>query len=164
MIRNLIIILSCSFIFSACTKTTTTTGGCQYTESAATAPANEIAYLQAWININHPTAILHPSGFFYEIGAAGTGGIAKLCSTVVVRYTGVLISPSPGFKFDENLTGASFVLGGLIVAWQKAIPLIKASGSINLYVPPTLGYGGTGGGAIPPNAYLAFSIQLVNVL
>ena len=164
MIRNLIIILSISFFLSSCNKTPTNTGGCTYTESTVTAPPTEVTALLGLISVNHPTAVLHPSGFYYEIISAGTGGTAKLCSSIVVKYTGTLLYPSPGFKFDENLTGTTFVLGSLIIAWQKGIPLINSGGIINLYIPPTLGYGATGSGAVPANAYLAFSIQLSNVL
>ena len=164
MIKNLIFLLPFSFFLSSCSKTPTNSVGCTYTESTVTAPATEVTALLGLISVNHPSAVLHPSGFYYEIISVGTGGTAKLCSSIVVKYTGTLLYPSPGFKFDENLTGTTFVLGSLIIAWQKGIPLINSGGIINLYIPPTLGYGATGSGAVPANAYLAFSIQLSNVL
>ena len=164
MFKKLIFLFisSALLVLFSCTKTTSA-GGCRLVESTAVAPSTEIAALQSWITANHPAAVQHTSGLFYEISSAGTGGSATICSTVLIKYTGTLISPSPGFKFDENLTGTTFTLGNLIAGWQKGIPLIKAGGSINLYIPPTLGYGASGSGAVPPNAYLAFSIQLVNV-
>ena len=136
-------------------------GGCTYTESGAVAPASEIAALQAWVNTNHPAAIQHPSGLFYEIVNPGTGtATPSVCSQVTVKYTGYLTN---GSKFDENLTGVTFTLGTLIVGWQKGIPLIKSGGTINLYIPPSLGYGNTAIGSVPANSYLVFVIQLMNV-
>ncbi len=162
MFKKLVLISFVSFSFAACTKTSTT-GGCGYTESTVTAPATEIAALQTWITANHPAAILHPSGFFYEIGTGGTAGIPNICSRIAIKYSGYLISPSPGFKFDENLTGTTLLMYQLIIGWQKGIPLLKAGGTINLYIPPTLAYGSAGSGAVPANAYLQFNIQLLDV-
>ena len=160
MYKKLFLFLFVSVGIVSCSKTTNN-AGCQYTESMVTAPASEVATLQAWITANHPAAVLHPSGFFYEITAPGTGGTAALCSYIVIKYSGYLLS---GFKFDENLTGATLQVGKLILGWQKGIPLIKPGGSIILYVPPTLGYGSAGSGSIPPNSYLIFTIQLLNIL
>jgi FKBP-type peptidyl-prolyl cis-trans isomerase len=84
----------------------------------------------------------------------------------VVKYTGTLTT---GFKFDENLTGFSELLGRLVIGWQKGLPLIKAGGSMSLYIPPTLGYGSqdiknsSGAVIIPANSILIFTIQLVAV-
>ena len=160
MMKRLIFLLTVSLLLASCSETTSN-GACSFTDSNVTAPASEVAYLQAWITANHPAAILHPSGFFYEITNPGTGGTSKICSHITVKYSGYLMS---GFKFDENLDGVTFVLGQLVIAWQKGIPLIKAGGSIALYVPPTLGYGSVQSNNIPPNSYLVFTIQLLNVL
>ena len=162
MIKKLIFISSLSFFLAACSKTSSS-GGCGYTDSSVTAPASEIAALQTWINANHPAAIKHSSGFFYEISTAGTGGTANICSRIYIKYSGYLISPNPGFKFDENLTGTSLSMYQLIIGWQKGIPLLKAGGTINLYIPPTLAYGSAGSGGVPANAYLQFNIQLLDV-
>lgn len=159
MIKNLFLILSVSFVLSACSKSSVGSG-CPYSNSSLVAPTNEIAVLQAYITAYHPAAIQAPSGFFYEITAAGTGASPGICSTITVKYSGYLTT---GFKFDENLTGATFALGQLIVGWQKGLPLIKKGGSINLYLPPTLGYGSTGSGNVPGNSYLVFVIQLLDV-
>jgi FKBP-type peptidyl-prolyl cis-trans isomerase FkpA len=67
-----------------------------------------------------------------------------------------------GTQFDANTTGTSFALGQLIVGWQKGIPLSKKGGTINLYIPPSLGYGPNQAGIIPPNSNLVFTIQLMD--
>ena len=86
------------------------------------------------------------------------------CSTVTVKYKGTLTN---GTGFDSSYKvapdGYPFQLGQLIPGWQIGIPLVKSGGSINLYIPPSLGYGASGSGPIPPNAILIFKIDLVNI-
>lgn len=154
----LVAIATCALAFSGCKKSSPE--GCGYSESTLVAPASEVATLQAYITANHPTAIQHPSGLFYEITAPGSGANPSICSKVTVKYSGYLTT---GAKFDENLTGVTFSLGDLIVGWQKGLPLVKKSGSITLYIPPSLGYGNRPVGSIPANSYLVFYIQLVDV-
>ncbi len=161
MITRLIILFSFSIVLVSCLKSNDDIQGCTYTESGLIAPASEIATLQAYVTANSPLAIQHPSGFFYEIFAPGTGAVTPgVCSNVRVTYVGYLTN---GFKFDENTTGTTFTLGQLIVGWQKGLPLIKKGGSINLYLPPSLGYGSTATQTIPANSILRFSIQLLDV-
>lgn len=147
------------FLFSSCKKASA--DACTYTESTLVAPASEVATLQAYLAASgHPLAIQHPSGIFYEITTQGTGASPAICSNLLVKYSGYLLN---GTKFDENLTGASFVLGQLIVGWQKGLPLLKKGGTMNLYVPPSLGYGANTVGVIPGNSNLIFVIQLIDV-
>jgi len=159
MLKKLIFILPIILFIAGCTKSDV--NKCNYNESSVIAPSSEVQTLQAYISANHPTAIQHSSGLFYEITNPGTGATASVCSNVTVKYSGYLISN--GTKFDENLTGVTFPLGSLIVGWQKGIPLIKAGGSITLYLPPSLAYGSSAIGSIPANSYLIFIIQLDNV-
>ena len=161
MINKLIILFSFCLALAACSKTTAGYK-CTLVESTVVAPAAEVANLQAYITANRPAALQHPSGFFYEIMVNGTGTVTPaVCSTVNVKYAGYLTS---GYKFDERTTGVNFVLGDVIIGWQKGLPLIKKGGSINLYLPPSLGYGSAGTATIPPNSILIFSIQLQDVL
>lgn len=159
MIRRLIILFSFSIALVSCKKKSD--DSCQYRDQNVSVPASEMADLQAYVSANYPAAIQHPNGFFYEILAPGTGTVTPtVCSYVTVKYVGYLTS---GFKFDENTTGTTFPLGGLIVGWQKGIPLIKAGGSVNLYLPPSLGYGNTAVGTVPANSILVFNVQLLDV-
>ncbi|MEO7307322.1 MAG: FKBP-type peptidyl-prolyl cis-trans isomerase [Ferruginibacter sp.] len=162
MIRRLLTFFSFCVILSSCKKNDD--NGCPYTVSGVVVPASEMTSLQAYITANRPAAIQHPGGFFYEINAAGTGTVTpEVCSNVTVKYAGYLTN---GFKFTsaaEENTGAVYALGALIVGWQRGLPLIKAGGSINLYLPPSLGYGSNAVGSIPPNSILIFVIQLTAV-
>lgn len=158
MIRRLIILISFCTVLVSCKKST---NDCNFTASNVVVPANEMTNLQAYVAANHPAATLHPGGFYYEILAAGTGTVTPgICSDVRVKYAGYLTS---GFKFDEETTGITFTLGQLIVGWQRGLPLIKTGGSINLYLPPSLGYGSSAVGSIPANSILIFNIQLLDV-
>ena len=160
MFKNIFLVAALTFTLASCSKSVDPIV-CTYTESTLIAPASEIAYLQAWVTTNRPLAIQHSSGIFYEIVTPGTGTVTPApCKTITVKYTGWLLN---GVQFDQNLLGAQFVLGGLIVGWQKGVPLIKKGGTIYLYVPPTLAYGSGGTPTIPPNSYIKFSIELVDV-
>lgn len=160
--KKILMLLLGTTVILSCNKTSTDPVTCPYTESTLVAPAAEIAVVQAYVNTNAPTAVQHSSGIFYEVTSAGTGTVTPgLCSYLTVKYTGKLFNNT---IFDQNLFGTTFQLGNLIIGWQKGIPQIKKGGTIRLFVPPSLGYGASGSGtSVPPNAYLIFEIQLIDV-
>src|SRR5678816_1005024 len=100
---------------------------------------------------------------YYTVDAAGAGSSAIACSTVGVKYKGQLTN---GTVFDQATSPVSFNMGGLIEAWKKGIPLIKAGGKIKLYCPPSLAYGSqvirdaAGNTVIPANSILIFEVEL----
>lgn len=166
--KNRLFLIACLLILvGSCSKSDE--NKCIYSNSILTATATEIAYLQNYITTNALTATQHSSGIFYTVENPGTGATASVCSNVTVTYTGSLLSN--GFVFDSNTSaaGISFILGQLIVGWQKGIPLIKSGGRIILYIPPSLGYGANtrtdanGNVIIPANSYLKFTINLLIV-
>lgn len=121
-----------------------------------TAPASEVEALRQYLDTNNITATEDPRGFFYIIQNAGSGNKPTICNAVQVGYTGKLTN---GTVFDSS-AGVSFYLSGLIPGWQEGIPLIAPGGSITLYLPPSLGYGGAAVGSIPANSILIFDISL----
>ena len=163
MIKRIFFLSIVVISLGACKKKSDT---CPYTDANYAAPASEITALQNWLNSNGITATQHSSGIFYIVTAPGSGATASVCSNVTVKYTGTLLNNS---QFDQNLTGYTDTLGALILGWQKGLQLIKAGGSITLYIPPSLGYGSqdirNSGGAIviPANSNLKFTIDLVSV-
>jgi len=54
----------------------------------------------------------------------------------------------------------------LIIGVQKVMPLVKAGGSITMYIPPSLAYGvneqrdGFGNIILPANSYIKFEMSL----
>lgn len=165
MKKNLFFILTIatfSFVFSGCLKQDTigSQGSC-VPNTTGTPTAAEITSLQNYLTSHSITATQHPGGFFYIIIAPGSGPTPNLSSTVTVKYTGTLEN---GNIFDQNQTGASFPLSQLILGWQRGLPLIQKGGSIKLFLPPSLGYGCTQVGQIPPGSNLIFTIDLLDVL
>ncbi len=161
IMRNaFVLMIIASVLFFSCGKKDTT---CGYTDSAAVAPASEVQTLQNYLSSNNITATASPSGFYYTITAQGSGkAVVNLCSLVTINYVGKLTN---GTVFDQTQAGspATFTLGQLIVGWQKGLPLISKGGSIRLYIPPSLGYGASQAGSIPPNSILIFDITMVDI-
>ena len=106
------------------------------------------------------------TGLYYKDVPAGTGTAADSGNTVTVDYTGRFTS---GNLFDSSRGSAnqtfSFLLGGgtVIAAWDQGIKGMRIGGKRRLIVPPSLGYGAVGSGAIPPNTILIFDITLYGV-
>jgi FKBP-type peptidyl-prolyl cis-trans isomerase FkpA len=139
-------------------------GGCP--ENNAVAPAAEGQKVQDYLTTNSITATKHKSNMYYQIITPGTGGSPNQCSTVLVNYT---LKLTNGTTVPQGSGDHAFNLQGLIPAWIQGIPLLQKGGSIRLFVPPSLGYGGTDqidpitkNVTIPANSILIFDINLVD--
>jgi len=161
MKRVVLVLLTAVSLCTGCFKDDK---GCSYTQSTTVAPANEQTMIEEYLTANNLTATKHSSGMYYEIVQAGTGGAPGLCSSVQINYVGKLAN---GSTFDSN-TNAVFTLGTLIDGWKKGLPLLQKGGRIKLYIPPSLGYGGSdikdrdNNVIIPANSMLIFDITLAN--
>lgn len=159
-------ILILAVIFASCTKN----DKCTFTDSTAVAPQSEINNLKDSLTAHGITATLHPSGFYYNIVKQGSGAsVSNLCANITVDYKGSLLN---GNVFDSTVVNnpAYFQLGTVIVGWQKGIPLLNKDGVIDLYIPPTLGYGykdlknqQTGAVLIPSGSNLVFHVHVVDI-
>ena len=161
--KNLFILAltALSFMIGACKKSGSNNSNC-VTNNTGVPTSAEIASLQAYLTSKSITATQHPGGFFYIIIAPGTGATPNLSSTITVKYSGTLENGSE-FDHNSNPAGNTFPLAGLILGWQKGIPLIKKGGSIKLFLPPSLGYGCEQAGSIPPGSNTIFTIDLIDV-
>jgi FKBP-type peptidyl-prolyl cis-trans isomerase len=104
-------------------------------------------------------------GLMYRVIKAGTGASPKSPGDMVtVYYKGSTID---GKVFDQTEQGEprSFPVGALIPGWVEALNLMKEGDEWELAIPSELGYGaeGAGGGVIPPNQALVFTMTLVRV-
>lgn len=102
------------------------------------------------------------TGLYWRDITVGTGAEAKSGSLVTMRYTGWLAN---GTQFDSNQSsGFQFSLGAgeVIAGWDQGVPGIKVGGSRQLVIPPSLGYGASGNGPIPPNAILVFNVTMMS--
>ncbi len=101
----------------------------------------------------------------------GSGATAATGTTLTVNYTGWLYDASAvnfhGTQFDSSVEKApfSFKLGSgqVIAGWDQGFAGMKVGGTRTLIIPSSLAYGsaGAGGGLIPANAALVFTLELL---
>jgi FKBP-type peptidyl-prolyl cis-trans isomerase FklB len=116
-------------------------------------------------NAKKPGVVVLPSGLQYRVITSGSGQTPTLRDTVKVLYRGALVD---GIVFDETMPGEprDLAMERLIPGWVEALSLMKEGDEWELVVPSALGYGAVraGGGKIPPNQNLVFSMQLIAVI
>lgn len=106
------------------------------------------------------------SGLRIKITEKGKGKVKpQTGETVVVHYTGRLVN---GTKFDSSVDRGQpfeFILGigQVIKGWDQGISLLNVGDKASLVIPPDLAYGSRGGGPIPPNSWLLFDVELVDI-
>ncbi|MCC2599349.1 FKBP-type peptidyl-prolyl cis-trans isomerase [Sphingobacterium sp. FBM7-1] len=119
------------------------------------------------------------SGLQYIVKEEGSGNKAVVGDTVVVNYTGSLVS---GKIFDTNDAELAkkentfnpmrqyepirFRVGHdpVIQGWTEGLQLLNKGSKATLLVPSSIGYGERGGGSIPPYAPLIFDVELVDII
>ena len=111
-----------------------------------------------------PDHVTTPSGLKYVVVAEGSGETPAPGSMVKVHYTGKLLN---GTKFDSSVdrgTPIDFPVGQgrVIKGWDEALLSMKKGEKRVLIIPPNLGYGPSGRGPIPPNAYMIFDVELID--
>lgn len=101
-----------------------------------------------------------------QIVREGDGAEAKAGDLVSVHYSGFL---EDGTKFDSSVdrgTPFEFTLGvgQVIPGWDIGVSGMKVGEVRRLVIPPQMAYGENGvPGAIPPNAVLAFEVELLDI-
>ena len=164
MKKLLVVVFISLFVLAACKKNTT--AKCTYVPSTIVASASEQSALQDSLTKYGIQATKDPSGFYYKINNEGTGAKAKdLCTTIAAYYKAGYFS---GPAFDSSVASpATFLLGNVILGWQKAIPLVGTNGNIDIYIPPSLAYGSNdysaGGITIPGGSYLVFHVVVAQI-
>jgi len=116
------------------------------------------------IKKNWPGAVETESGLRYIVENKGDGGDKpKMGTAVTTHYTGTLLD---GSKFDSSVDRgepATFKIGQVIQGWNEALMDMTKGEKRTLIIPPELGYGERGyPGAIPPNSYLVFEVELLD--
>jgi peptidylprolyl isomerase len=117
------------------------------------------------IDTNWPDAVTTPSGLKYVVVSEGEGDATPSSGAMVkAHYTGKLLD---GTKFDSSYdrgTPIDFPVGQgrVIKGWDEAFLSMKKGEKRVLIIPPDLGYGPSGRGPIPPNAYMVFDVELVD--
>jgi FKBP-type peptidyl-prolyl cis-trans isomerase FkpA len=101
----------------------------------------------------------------------GTGAEASAGKTLSVNYTGWLYDASQpnqkGPQFDSSIGRSAFSLtlgaGQVIKGWDQGLVGMKVGGVRRLVIPPSLAYGSSRSGPIPPNSTLLFEVTLLDV-
>jgi FKBP-type peptidyl-prolyl cis-trans isomerase FkpA len=103
----------------------------------------------------------------------GTGTAAAVNNTLTVNYTGWLYSATAanlrGAQVDTSVGRTPFQfrlgVGQVIAGWDQGLVGMRVGGTRTLIIPSALAYGsaGAGGGLIPPNAALVFTVDLLAV-
>jgi len=149
-------------------NTTSTDTGAPAVGSSTTATATgNCANVQPRTDDFHQAVTLSTTtadGLKYGDITVGTGATAAKGQHITMQYTGWL---QDGTSFDSSRKAGAqpfpFNLGNseVIKGWDEGIPGMKLGGVRRLLIPPALGYGAQGSGPIPPNATLAFDVQLI---
>jgi FKBP-type peptidyl-prolyl cis-trans isomerase FkpA len=101
----------------------------------------------------------------------GSGDEAVTGKVLTVTYTGWLYDTSQisqkGATVDSSVGGDPFTFtlgaGSVIAGWDLGLVGMKAGGLRRLVIPPSLGYGQSRVGPIPPNTTLLFEVELLDV-
>jgi FKBP-type peptidyl-prolyl cis-trans isomerase len=122
----------------------------------------DIEYLEQ--NAQQEGVTVTDSGLQYRVLQESEGAQPTLQDTVVVHYTGELVS---GEVFDSSVTRgepATFPVNGLIEGFTEGLLLMNVGSVYELVIPAYLGYGNNYAGAIYPGATLIFEVQLLEIV
>lgn len=102
------------------------------------------------------------SGLYYRDITLGGGATVLATDSVKVYYQGAFPN---GQLFDQRLAPLppyELRLGkdAVIEGWDEGLVGMKVGGVRQLIIPPSLAYGSSGFGGIPPNAVLVFNVTL----
>jgi FKBP-type peptidyl-prolyl cis-trans isomerase len=140
--------------------------GAQSAAKSAVVGAPETLTYNPNLNVDLDMMARTESGLYWKDLTEGTGAEAVRGSTAVVEYSGWLAN---GNLFDSSKNAGrpfSFQVGQgrVITGWDEGVAGMRVGGKRLLVIPPQLGYGTRGAGAmIPGNATLVFEIELLEV-
>jgi FKBP-type peptidyl-prolyl cis-trans isomerase FkpA len=123
-------------------------------------PESQLAVMTGYCVSNGISYTVSPNIILYQIISPGIGAKPNSMNTVSVTYTGKLMN---NVTFDSSVNPVSFILNGVIQAWQLMLPLIGVGGRIKFVTPSIYAYGCLGASTIPPNSPLYFDVTLNSV-
>lgn len=104
-----------------------------------------------------------PSGLQYKVLKAGDGRKPTANDVVEVAFRGTRLD---GQQFDatpRDRTSSAYQISNTLPAWQEALKLMPVGSKWQLFVPPALGYGSRGKGAVGPNMTLIYELELLAI-
>ncbi len=149
-----------------------------------TADSTEKVGIDKYIKDHNMTPITTPSGLNYVVVQKGAGAMPVAGDTVVVNYTGKLLSGKIFDTNDEKVAQENkmfnaqrkmqkgydpihFPIGvhQVVAGWDEALLLMNKGSKFQLVLPSKLAYGERGASAdIGPNTSLLFDVELVDVI
>ena len=112
------------------------------------------------LGIDLSTMTKTASGLYYQDLAPGSGNAVKVGEKATVAYSGWLPS---GQKFDSGSFSFTVGMGQVVPGFDEGVLGMRVGGKRKLVLPPDLGYGNQGVGAIPPNSTLVFEVELQKI-
>lgn len=120
------------------------------------------------------------SGLYYIPKEEGSGPKPQVGQVVEMKYAGYFLDGSlfdtnikqiaiENNKFDQRKNYGLFAVeygpnGRVIPGWKEGLQLMNVGDKYRFIIPPELGYGPRGyPGAIPPNAWLVFDVEMVKI-
>lgn len=103
------------------------------------------------------------SGLYYKIIKDGEGQSPVISSRVTVNMTGKLPNGFIITNTRTKLTPVQFYIKATIKGMAEGLCMMKKGGHYIFYIPPKLGYENMQKGQIPPNSYLIFDIELLDI-
>jgi peptidylprolyl isomerase len=145
-------------------------------EEAAKAAEAQMEILKA----QFPNAEQSASGLMYVIETVGDGEKPANGTYINIDYAGYLID---GTLFDTSIKSIAQEnnmynpqrepyapmpmeygpQAQVIPGFAEGISMLNVGGKGTLIIPPNLGYGERGGGPIPPNSWLIFDVEIVEI-
>ena len=125
--------------------------GCGGNEGTVIPPARDPAELTyaPELAVDLASMIKSPTGLYWQDLYQGRGSLARSGRTVTVEYTMWL---HDGVRVSE-----------ILPAWNEGIEGMREGGRRKLVAPAGLAFGAAGSGAIPPNAALVMTLELLDV-
>ena len=138
---------------------------CGSDSTAPSVPTIEETTFAPSLGIDLATFTKNANGLYFKELVIGAGALAQDGKQVGVRYKGQLPN---GTTFDENPAPKpvfAFLLGAgqVVPGFDQGVRGMKVGGKRQVIIPPELGYGSRGSGAVPANSIMVFTIDLVSV-
>lgn len=122
--------------------------------------------MEAMISSKYPTAKKDTDGVFFFVTKAGTGAKAEKGKNLKMKYKGSLLANGKVFDDSDMHKPLEFTAGTgqLIPGFDSQAAKMTQGEKRIIIIPPHLAYGSAGAaGVIPPNAYLVFELELLQV-
>ncbi len=108
------------------------------------------------LGVNLAASTKTASGLYYRDISVGAGATLAANQNVNVRYVGSFVN---GSTFDAGTIPFKLGVGQVIKGWDEGLIGMKVGGKRQLIIPPSLAYGASGLGSIPPNTVLVFTVE-----